>query len=140
MTTRPFVTDARLATAISRVRDEISRTDTKAGILLTALGLPLAALVATVPGHHASPVATALLGIGALGLLTAMLVVLLVVRPRITGAPRDLAVLQKAADAALYDGKHSGRAHLATAAHTTTPSINGRRMGRPGTAVWGPAA
>ncbi|MEU4655071.1 GGDEF domain-containing protein [Streptomyces sp. NPDC023723] len=53
---------------------------------------------------------------------------------------RDLPALQRAADAALYDGKHTGRAHLATAAHATTPSINGRRAGRPGTATWGRAA
>ncbi|MFH9090479.1 GGDEF domain-containing protein [Streptomyces sp. NPDC017673] len=53
---------------------------------------------------------------------------------------RDLSLLQRAADAALYDGKHSGRAVLATAAHVTVPSINGRRAGRPGTAVWGRAA
>ncbi|MGW2110935.1 GGDEF domain-containing protein [Streptomyces sp. NPDC001948] len=53
---------------------------------------------------------------------------------------RDLTVLQRAADAALYDGKHSGRAVLATAAHAAVPSINGRRAGRPGTAVWGRAA
>ncbi|MEV0695559.1 GGDEF domain-containing protein [Streptomyces sp. NPDC050388] len=53
---------------------------------------------------------------------------------------RDLTRLQKAADAALYHGKHSGRAVLATAAHATTPSVNGRRAGRPGTAVWGRAA
>ncbi len=53
---------------------------------------------------------------------------------------RDLTTLQRAADAALYDGKHTGRAVLATAAHTTTPSINGRRAGRPGTAKWGRAA
>ncbi|MFJ5548617.1 GGDEF domain-containing protein [Streptomyces sp. NPDC093225] len=53
---------------------------------------------------------------------------------------RDLTVLQRAADAALYDGKQSDRAHLATAAHTTLPSINGRRAGRPGTAAWGRAA
>ncbi|MFJ5901672.1 GGDEF domain-containing protein [Streptomyces sp. NPDC093064] len=59
--------------------------------------------------------------------------------PRVIGS-RDLTVLQRAADAALYDGKHSGRAHLATAAHTTVPSTNGRRAGRPGTAVWGRAA
>ncbi|MDR3032281.1 MAG: GGDEF domain-containing protein, partial [Kitasatospora sp.] len=59
-----------------------------------------------------------------------------------TGAlgTRDLTVLQRAADAALYDGKHSGRAHLAAAAHTTVPSINGRRAGRPGTSAWGRAA
>ncbi|MZE76757.1 GGDEF domain-containing protein [Streptomyces xinghaiensis] len=53
---------------------------------------------------------------------------------------RDLTVLQRAADAALYDGKHSGRAAVASPAHTTVPSINGRRAGRPGTAVWGRAA
>ncbi|WP_398914207.1 hypothetical protein [Streptomyces sp. CEV 2-1] len=53
---------------------------------------------------------------------------------------RDLTALQRAADAALYDGKHTGRAHLATVAHASTPSINGRRAGRPGTAVWGRAA
>ncbi|MFF3863668.1 GGDEF domain-containing protein [Streptomyces sp. NPDC002209] len=53
---------------------------------------------------------------------------------------RDLSKLQRAADAALYDGKHSGRAVQATVAHTTVPSINGRRAGRPGTAAWGRAA
>ncbi|MFD3665762.1 GGDEF domain-containing protein [Streptomyces sp. NPDC058659] len=52
----------------------------------------------------------------------------------------DLPALQRAADAALYDGKHSGRAVLATAQHVTVPSINGRRAGRPGTSVWGRAA
>lgn len=52
----------------------------------------------------------------------------------------DLTMLQRAADAALYAGKHSGRAVVATAAHATTPSINGRRAGRPGTAAWGQAA
>ncbi|MFF3518511.1 GGDEF domain-containing protein [Streptomyces sp. NPDC002573] len=59
--------------------------------------------------------------------------------PRAIGS-RDLSLLQRAADAALYDGKHSGRAAIAIAAHTTIPSINGRRAGRPGTAVWGRAA
>ncbi|MEW2497565.1 GGDEF domain-containing protein [Streptomyces nodosus] len=53
---------------------------------------------------------------------------------------RDLSLLQRAADAALYDGKHSGRAVVASPAHITVPSINGRRAGRPGTAVWGRAA
>ncbi|NUK21700.1 GGDEF domain-containing protein [Streptomyces lunaelactis] len=59
--------------------------------------------------------------------------------PDVIGA-RDLTRLQRAADAALYDGKHSGRAVLATAVHAKTPSINGRRAGRPGTAMWGRAA
>ncbi|WP_310727910.1 GGDEF domain-containing protein [Streptomyces sp. N2A] len=53
---------------------------------------------------------------------------------------RDLSALQRAADVALYDGKHSGRAVLATVAHATVPSVNGRRSGRPGTAAWGRAA
>ncbi|WP_411078345.1 GGDEF domain-containing protein [Streptomyces sp. cmx-10-25] len=53
---------------------------------------------------------------------------------------RDLSVLQRAADAALYDGKHTGRAVLATREHTSVPSFNGRRLGRPGTAAWGRAA
>ncbi|MBC2908210.1 GGDEF domain-containing protein [Streptomyces cupreus] len=53
---------------------------------------------------------------------------------------RDLSVLQRAADAALYEGKHSGRAHLATAAYATLPSVNGRRAGRPGTSLWGRVA
>ncbi|MCI3150211.1 diguanylate cyclase [Streptomyces sp. GB4-14] len=59
--------------------------------------------------------------------------------PDVIGA-RDLTRLQRAADAALYDGKHSGRAVLVTAAHAATPSVNGRRAGRPGTAMWGRAA
>jgi GGDEF domain-containing protein len=59
--------------------------------------------------------------------------------PDVIGA-RDLTRLRRAADAALYDGKHSGRAVRATAAHATTPSVNGRRAGRPGTAMWGRAA
>ncbi|MEV5980903.1 GGDEF domain-containing protein [Streptomyces sp. NPDC052114] len=53
---------------------------------------------------------------------------------------RDLPALQRAADAALYDGKHSGQAQLAGQHHRTVPSINGRRAGRPGTAAWGRAA
>ncbi|MGV9247995.1 GGDEF domain-containing protein [Streptomyces sp. NPDC003710] len=57
-----------------------------------------------------------------------------------TVGSHDLTFVQRAADAALYDGKYSGRAHLATGQHATVPSINGRRAGRPGTAVWGRAA
>ncbi|MEV6684076.1 hypothetical protein AB0N28_01835 [Streptomyces sp. NPDC051130] len=53
---------------------------------------------------------------------------------------RDLSLLQRAADASLYDGKHSRRAILATRQHLTVPSINGRRDGRPGTSMWGRAA
>ncbi|MEU4352364.1 hypothetical protein [Streptomyces sp. NPDC023838] len=38
---------------------------------------------------------------------------------------RDLSVAQRAADAALYDGKHSGRAVLATKEHAKVPSLTG---------------
>lgn len=53
---------------------------------------------------------------------------------------RDLTVLQRAADAALYDSTRSGSAVLATAQHVTVASINGRPAGRPGASVWGWAA
>lgn len=53
---------------------------------------------------------------------------------------RNLSQLRRAADAALYEGKHSGRPVLATARHAAVPSRNGRRIGRPGTAAWGRAA
>lgn len=52
----------------------------------------------------------------------------------------DLSVLQRAADAAMYAGKHTGRAVLADRSHATVPSINGRRAGRPGTSSLGAAA
>ncbi|MFH8717502.1 GGDEF domain-containing protein [Streptomyces zaomyceticus] len=57
-----------------------------------------------------------------------------------TVASHDLSILQRAADAVLYDGKYTGRPVLATTAYTTTPSPSGRRLDRPGTAVWGRAA
>ncbi|MFE1872997.1 GGDEF domain-containing protein [Streptomyces sp. NPDC059496] len=62
-----------------------------------------------------------------------------VATPHAVGS-RDLSLLQRAADAALYDGKHIGRAILAARQHVTVPSINGRRAGRLGTGVWGRAA
>ncbi|MFJ4917668.1 GGDEF domain-containing protein [Streptomyces sp. NPDC088726] len=52
----------------------------------------------------------------------------------------DLSLLQRAADAAMYAGKHTGRAVLAGPQHATVPSINGRRAGRPGTNSLGRAA
>ncbi|MFG3042891.1 GGDEF domain-containing protein [Streptomyces sp. NPDC048330] len=52
----------------------------------------------------------------------------------------DLSVLQRAADAAMYAGKHTGRFVLADRSHAIVPSINGRRAGRPGTTTLGQAA
>jgi hypothetical protein len=44
--------DARLDAATSTVLTEIARTDAKATTLLSAFSLPLAALLAAVPGRN----------------------------------------------------------------------------------------
>jgi diguanylate cyclase (GGDEF)-like protein len=51
----------------------------------------------------------------------------------------DLSGLQRAADAAMYAGKHTGRSVLADRSHAAVPSVNSRRAGRPGTAILGAA-
>ncbi|MFJ6393946.1 diguanylate cyclase domain-containing protein [Streptomyces sp. NPDC091972] len=51
----------------------------------------------------------------------------------------DLSLLLRAADAAMYAGKHTGTAVLADRSHADVPSVNGRRAGRPGTAIPGAA-
>ncbi|MFI9214297.1 Pycsar system effector family protein [Streptomyces sp. NPDC053253] len=78
----------RLDAATATVLAEISRTDAKSGVLLTAFSLPLAALVASVPNRSLSGLASTLVAGGAVGLVLAMLVVLVVVRPRLGGAVR----------------------------------------------------
>ncbi|MEU5416579.1 hypothetical protein [Streptomyces clavifer] len=47
----------------------------------------------------------------------------------------DLPILMRAADAAMYEGKHTGTVVQARPDHAQAPSINGRRQGRPGTAA-----
>lgn len=83
-----FVIDTRLDAATTTVLAEISRTDAKAGVLLTSFSLPLAALVAAVPGRSLPGRAAPLVGLGAVGLVAAMLVVLVVVRPRLSDAAK----------------------------------------------------
>lgn len=80
--------DARLDAATATVLAEISRTDAKSGVLLTAFSLPLAALVAAVPGKPLPGLSAVLVATGTVGLVAAMLVVLVVVRPRLTGHDR----------------------------------------------------
>ncbi|MFE9912892.1 GGDEF domain-containing protein [Streptomyces clavifer] len=46
----------------------------------------------------------------------------------------DLHTLMRAADTAMYEGKHTGTVVQARPDHAQAPSINGRRQGRPGTA------
>ncbi|MGW2599532.1 Pycsar system effector family protein [Streptomyces klenkii] len=77
-----------LIRARTETSGEINRTDSKAAALLTAFGIPLAVLVAAVPGRHLPAGAATLVGLGAVGLVAAMLVVLLVVRPRLGGDTR----------------------------------------------------
>ncbi|GGZ18328.1 GGDEF domain-containing protein [Streptomyces nitrosporeus] len=55
-------------------------------------------------------------------------------------ATSDLPALMRAADAAMYEGKHTGTIIQARPDHARVPSVNGRRLGRPGTAVRGRAA
>ncbi|WP_331735290.1 DUF5706 domain-containing protein (plasmid) [Streptomyces goshikiensis] len=78
-------TEARLAQARTEVIAEMGRTDAKASALLTVLSLPLAVLIALVPGHDLPGAATVAAGIGAAALAAAMLLVLLIVRPRLGG-------------------------------------------------------
>lgn len=47
----------------------------------------------------------------------------------------DLPTLMRAADTAMYEGKHTGIIVQARPDHAQAPSINGRRQGRPGTAA-----
>ncbi|WP_455355975.1 hypothetical protein [Streptomyces sp. SYSU K217416] len=51
----PDSIDARLDAANATVLAEILRTDAKSGVLLTSFSLPLAALVAAVPGQALPP-------------------------------------------------------------------------------------
>ena len=54
--------------------------------------------------------------------------------PGLLPGVRDLPGLLRAADTAMYAGKHTGHPVLAGPQHTSAPSVNGRRAGRPGTA------
>lgn len=80
--------DARLAAATNTVLAEISRTDGKSAVLLTSFSLPLAVLVGAMPGRTLPGTSAVLVGLGTVGLVAAMLVVLIVVRPRLGGAAR----------------------------------------------------
>ncbi|MFJ2819075.1 Pycsar system effector family protein [Streptomyces sp. NPDC087294] len=81
--------NARLTAADASLTNEMNRVDGKVNALLTSFGLPLAVLIALVPTRPFPPSGKALIGAGAVGLVAAMLVLLLmVVRPRMQGAPR----------------------------------------------------
>jgi diguanylate cyclase (GGDEF)-like protein len=53
--------------------------------------------------------------------------------PALLPGVRDLSGLQRAADAAMYEGKHTGIPVMARIEHLRAASVNGRRLGRAGT-------
>lgn len=77
------VTDAQYAQARTDATTEIGRTDTKAGAMLTALGIPLAVLVAVLPGKDLSPAASVLVALSGIGLVASMVMTLSVIRPNL---------------------------------------------------------
>ncbi|MFD8992284.1 Pycsar system effector family protein [Streptomyces goshikiensis] len=81
-------TSARLLQARADVIAEMGRTDAKASGLLTVLGIPLAVLIAAVPGHDLPVAATVLVGLGVAGLAAAMVLVLAILLPRLGGDAR----------------------------------------------------
>ncbi len=83
MPTTTTAPDPGLLLARDQVAAEIARTDAKAAAMLTAYGIPFAVLVATFPGRDLPALATALAGLGTVGLVAAMVTVLLVIRPRL---------------------------------------------------------
>ncbi|OII68329.1 hypothetical protein BJP39_00570 [Streptomyces sp. CC77] len=78
--------DDLLAQAHAEVMAEIARTDSKASALLTALGIPLAVLVAVLPGHDLPAIGAALAGLAVAGMVAAMLITLFALRPHIGNA------------------------------------------------------
>ncbi|WP_328742153.1 DUF5706 domain-containing protein [Streptomyces caniferus] len=78
--------DEQLAQAHAEVMAEIARTDGKASALLTALGIPLAVLVAVLPGRELPAAGTVLAGIAVAGMVAAMLSTLRVLQPHIGNA------------------------------------------------------
>lgn len=84
----PAVLDEKLKEARTDVITEFGRTDAKAAALVSAFGIPFAVLVAALPGRELNPVAAVLVGLGAVGLVAAIIVVLLAMRPPRVGRPR----------------------------------------------------
>ncbi|MER8116289.1 Pycsar system effector family protein [Streptomyces sp. NPDC094031] len=78
--------DEQLAQAHAEVMAEIARTDGKASALLTALGIPLAVLVAVLPGKELPAAGTILAGVAVAGVVAAMLATLRVLQPHLGNA------------------------------------------------------
>ncbi|MFE7485479.1 Pycsar system effector family protein [Streptomyces sp. NPDC057552] len=80
-------TDRNLDSAIAYAAADLTRTDTKAGLLLTLDGLLVAAL--SLSGTDLTGPSLALGVAGALALIGSVVLALLVIRPRLTGRGLD---------------------------------------------------
>ncbi|MFE2015656.1 Pycsar system effector family protein [Streptomyces sp. NPDC059491] len=80
-------TSANLTASLAHTAADLSRTDTKAGLLLTLDGLLVAAL--SLAGTDLTGLALALAAIGAVALIGGVVLALLVIRPRLTTDHRD---------------------------------------------------
>lgn len=83
--TAPLPTPADLNGAITRLHNELGRSDSKASLLLALTGGGLAALVSIASGADLPRAALAVGTAGAVALLAATLVLLRAVRPNLTG-------------------------------------------------------
>lgn len=123
--------DTRLDAETTTAFAEISRTDGKSGVLLTSFSLPLAVLVTAVPGHTLPRAAAVLVGAGVVGLVAAMLVVLLVVRPRLARAARgSFLYWAECTPEVLLEDLQNPSDHTARAAHLIHLSRMARRKYR----------
>jgi hypothetical protein len=80
------IADKNLDAGLSHTVSEITRTDGKAGLLLTLDGLLVASL--SLLGHGIRGLSLALAVTGAVALVTGVILALMVVRPRLAGGGR----------------------------------------------------
>ncbi|WP_327359864.1 Pycsar system effector family protein [Streptomyces sp. NBC_01304] len=78
-------TQAQIDTAIATLRGELGRSDSKASLLLALTGASLAGLVSVAAGADLPAAAVATGSIGAAALLAATVILLLAVRPNLSG-------------------------------------------------------
>jgi hypothetical protein len=77
---------AAVDTAIATLRGELGRCDSKASLLLALTGASLAGVVSAAASAHLPVASVAVGAVGAAGLLAATVILLLAVRPSLSGA------------------------------------------------------
>jgi hypothetical protein len=79
------VPQAHVDTAVATLRAELGRSDSKASLLLALTGASLAGLVSAAGNTHLPTTAVVVGSFGAVALLTATVILLLAVRPTLSG-------------------------------------------------------